>query len=629
MIGKILGNRYEIIEKIGEGGMAKVYKAKCNLLNRFVAVKILKNEYVNNKEFTVKFNSESQSAAKLSHPNIVNIYDIGIEGDINYIIMEYIDGSTLKESILKNAPFDNAEIIEISSQIAEALAHAHKNKIIHRDIKPQNILITKDNRIKVADFGIARAVSDATVVNTSNLMGTVHYASPEQLKGSLVDERTDIYSLGVIMYEMATGQLPYDGDAPITVALKHMNEELIPPNLVNKKILDSLNSIILKTMDKTAAYRYDSAQSLIEDLGISGSGQIDFYNSDFDSGKTTVLPLVKEGGKSRKRVANRNKKNKKSQKHIYSLAILSALILSIIIIIFSSYTFLKDDLFKSEVTIPTLINMPFSEAKDILLEKGLDYVVFEEKYDHSIANGNIIIQEPAADEIVKEGYTVKLTVSLGKIKTRVPNLLNLTNTEAIIAIENNNLAVGDVEYVYNDLPMDTIIKQFPEAGELVDETTPINLMISQGLGVQTFIMPNLIGKTVESAKGNLAELGISLANVKYETNEEIEKDHIISQSVSSGVEISQNTSISLVVSDGSEFFNSKLTKILSIPLSFSSKEAQVKVIMTQDGTKSIVYEGLVKQSEQILSLKIEGNGKALIEVFFDGILAFSREENFE
>ena len=321
MIGKILGNRYEIVEKIGEGGMAKVYKAKCNLLNRFVAVKILKSEFVNNKEFTAKFNSESQSAAKLSHPNIVNIYDIGIEGDINYIIMEYIDGSTLKESILKNAPFKNAEIIEISSQIAAALAHAHKNKIIHRDIKPQNILITKDNRIKVADFGIARAVTDATVVNAANLMGTVHYASPEQLKGSLVDERTDIYSLGVIMYEMATGQLPYDGEAPITVALKHMNEALIPPNLINKKILDSLNSIILKTMDKTAAYRYESAQSLIEDLSISGYSQIDFYNSNFDSGKTTVLPLVKESKGPMKFAANKGKKNKKSQKHIYTFSI--------------------------------------------------------------------------------------------------------------------------------------------------------------------------------------------------------------------------------------------------------------------------------------------------------------------
>ncbi|MBK5251114.1 MAG: Stk1 family PASTA domain-containing Ser/Thr kinase [Peptostreptococcaceae bacterium] len=629
MIGKILGNRYEIVEKIGEGGMAKVYKAKCNLLNRFVAVKILKNEYVNNKEFTAKFNSESQSAAKLSHPNIVNIYDIGIEGDINYIIMEYIDGITLKDSILKNAPFDNAEIIEISSQIAAALAHAHKNKIIHRDIKPQNILFTKDNRIKVADFGIARAVTDATVVNASNLMGTVHYASPEQLKGSLVDERTDIYSLGVIMYEMSTGQLPYDGEAPITVALKHMNEVLIPPNLVNKKILGSLNSIILKTMNKTAAYRYDSAQSLIKDLSISGSGKIDIYNSDFDSGKTTVLPLVKERKKPGKQSGNTNKKNKKSQKHIYSLAILSGLILSILFTIFSSYAFFKGDLFKSEVTIPTLINMPFSEAKSILLENGLDYVVFEEKYDHSIASGNIIIQEPAADEIVKEGYTVKLTVSLGKVKTMVPNLLNLTNTEAIIAIENNNLAVGDVEYVYDDLPIDTVIKQLPEAGELVDETTPINLILSQGLDVKTFMMPNLIGKTVESAKNNLAELGISLANVKYETNKEIEKDRIISQSVSSGSEISQNTSISLVVSDGSELIDDKITKTMMIPLSFSSKEAQVKVVMTHDGTQTIVFENPVKKSEKILSLEIEGNGKALVEVFFDGILAFSQEENFE
>ena len=305
------------------------------------------------------------------------------------------------------------------------------------------------------------------------------------------------------------------------------------------------------------------------------------------------------------------------------------MIVSILFIVFSSYAFFKGDLFKNEVTIPTLINMPFSEAKSLLLENGLDYVIFEEKYDHLIASGNIILQEPVADEIVKEGYTVKLTVSLGKIKTRVPNLLNLTNTEAVIAIENNNLSVGEVEYVYNDLPMDTVIRQIPEAGELVEETTAINLMVSQGLDIKTFIMPDFVGKTVESAKGNLAELGISLANVEYESNEEIEKGHIISQSISSGVEISQNTSISLLVSDGSEFSNNKIVKTMMIPLSFSTDEAQVKVIMTQDDTKSIVFEGLVKQSEQNLSLEIEGNGKALVEVFFDGILAFSQEENFK
>src|SRR6056297_245476 len=625
MIGKILGNRYQIVEKIGEGGMANVYKAKCNLLNRFVAVKILKTEFVNDKEFIAKFNSESQSAAKLSHPNIVNIYDIGIEEDINYIIMEYIEGTTLKESILENAPFENKRIIEIASQIAAALSHAHKNKIIHRDIKPQNILITKDNRIKVADFGIARAVSDATVVNTANLMGTVHYASPEQLKGSLVDERTDIYSLGVIMYEMSTGQLPYVGEAPITVALKHMNEDLIPPKLINTNLSGGINDIIMKTMNKITAYRYESAQSLIDDLCVAGSNKTGFYNSNIDSGKTTILPKVK-GNVSK---ANKRPEKKKRKKHVYTFAILAALLLSIVFILFASYAFLKGDLLKNEVTVPSLIDNTFEEAKNSLSEIGLDYVVFEEKYDRQIGEGNIIMQDPAGGEIVKEDYTVKLTVSLGKMKMKVPNLSNLTNTEAIIAIENNKLAVGEIDYVYSDLPMNVVISHFPEPGILVDEYTPIDLLLSQGQDVQTFIMPNLVGRTIDSAKSNILELDLSIGNITFENSETVEKDRVITQSVPSGTEIEQSTSINLSVSKGSAFQEELVSKTFIIPLSFSSNEAQVKVIMTNEDSQTVIFDDSVKKSEQNLSLNIEGKGKATIEVFFDGTLAFSEEEIFE
>ncbi len=625
MIGKILGNRYQIVEKIGEGGMANVYKAKCNLLNRFVAVKILKTEFVNDKEFIAKFNSESQSAAKLSHPNIVNIYDIGIEEDINYIIMEYIEGTTLKESILENAPFENNRIVDIASQIAAALSHAHKNKIIHRDIKPQNILITKDNRIKVADFGIARAVSDATVVNTANLMGTVHYASPEQLKGSLVDERTDIYSLGVIMYEMSTGQLPYVGEAPITVALKHMNEDLIPPKLINANLSGGINDIIMKTMNKITAYRYESAQSLIDDLCVAGSNKTGFYNSNIDSGKTTILPKVK-GNVSK---ANKRPEKKKRKKHVYTFAILAALLLSIVFILFASYAFLKGDLLKNEVTVPSLIDNTFEEAKNSLSEIGLDYVVFEEKYDRQIGEGNIIMQDPAGGEIVKEDYTVKLTVSLGKMKMKVPNLSNLTNTEAIIAIENNKLAVGEIDYVYSDLPMNVVISHFPEPGILVDEYTPIDLLLSQGQDVQTFIMPNLVGRTIDSAKSNILELDLSIGNITFENSETVEKDRVITQSVPSGTEIEQSTSINLSVSKGSAFQEELVSKTFIIPLSFSSNEAQVKVIMTNEDSQTVIFDDSVKKSEQNLSLNIEGKGKATIEVFFDGTLAFSEEETFE
>ncbi|MCJ7690803.1 MAG: protein kinase, partial [Clostridiaceae bacterium] len=246
MIGRILGSRYELLEKIGEGGMAIVYKAKCRLLNRFVAVKILKEEFSNNIEFMEKFKREAASVASLSSNNIVNIYDVGHEGDVNYIVMEYIKGKTLKQIILQNGSMDSNLVIDYGMQIAKALECAHKNNIIHRDIKPHNILITEDGTVKVTDFGIAKAASSVTMTNTSTVMGSAHYFSPEQAKGSFVDFRTDIYSFGIVLYEMTTGRVPYDAESPVSVALKHIQEPVIPPKNINDRIPSNLNKLIVK-----------------------------------------------------------------------------------------------------------------------------------------------------------------------------------------------------------------------------------------------------------------------------------------------------------------------------------------------------------------------------------------------
>ena len=245
MIGKILGNRYEIVEKIGGGGMALVYKAKCKLLNRYVAIKILRSEFINDEEFINKFRRESQAAASLSHPNIVNIYDVGVEDNIYYIVMEYIKGNTLKQLIREKGKLDANEALDIAIKIADALHHAHENHIVHRDIKPHNILVTEDGRVKVTDFGIARAATTSTVTNTSNVIGSVHYFSPEQARGGYTDENSDIYSLGVVMYEMVTGRLPFEGDSPITVALKHIQEDIELPTSIESSVPKSVESIIL------------------------------------------------------------------------------------------------------------------------------------------------------------------------------------------------------------------------------------------------------------------------------------------------------------------------------------------------------------------------------------------------
>ncbi|EDS77288.1 serine/threonine-protein kinase PrkC [Clostridium botulinum C str. Eklund] len=266
MTGTILGNRYELLQKIGEGGMAEVYKAKCHLLNRYVAVKVLKNQYSDDIEFVNKFKQEASSAASLSHNNIVGIYDIGSENNINYIVMEYIDGKTLKQIINENGSLGYDKSINIAIQIAKALECAHNNNIIHRDVKPHNILVTKDGTIKVTDFGIAKATSSVTITNSDKIIGSAHYISPEQAKGRFVDCKTDIYSLGIILYEMVTGKVPYDGESPVSVALKHVQEELVPPIKVNPNIPESLNKLILKAVEKEPYKRYQSAHDMLIDL---------------------------------------------------------------------------------------------------------------------------------------------------------------------------------------------------------------------------------------------------------------------------------------------------------------------------------------------------------------------------
>ena len=266
MTGTILGNRYELLQKIGEGGMAEVYKAKCHLLNRFVAVKVLKSQYSDDIEFVNKFKQEASSAASLSHNNIVGIYDIGSENNINYIVMEYIDGKTLKQIINENGSLGFNASIDIAIQIAKALECAHNNNIIHRDVKPHNILVTRDGNIKVTDFGIAKATSSVTITNSDKIIGSAHYISPEQAKGRFVDCKTDIYSLGIILYEMVTGKVPYDGESPVSVALKHVQEELVPPIKVNPNIPESLNKLILKAVEKEPYKRYQSAHDMIIDL---------------------------------------------------------------------------------------------------------------------------------------------------------------------------------------------------------------------------------------------------------------------------------------------------------------------------------------------------------------------------
>jgi len=397
MIGTVLGSRYELLEKVGEGGMAIVYKAKCRLLNRFVAVKILKEEFSNNIDFMNKFKKEASSVASLSSNNIVNIYDVGHEGNINYMVMEYIEGKTLKQIIVEHGSMNYDQVIDYGMQIAKALECAHKNNIIHRDIKPHNILVTEDGTVKVTDFGIAKAASSVTITNTSTVMGSAHYFSPEQAKASFVDRRTDIYSFGIVLYEMVTGRVPYDADSPVSVALKHIQEPVVPPREINSNVPENLNKLILKAIEKEPIKRYQTAKEMFLDLQrIQNNSSYTIPTNSMENEYTRVMAPVNVADYEKKEVVNdlnqesnkrsnkrSNKKHKKNNtKMIVSIAIILAIVLaSVLGLMINNSLSSKSPVTKVEdkILVPKIIGLDKADAEQLVVQKGLNFVVAAEK----------------------------------------------------------------------------------------------------------------------------------------------------------------------------------------------------------------------------------------------------------
>ncbi len=553
MKGRLLGDRYEIVEKIGGGGMALVYKAKCKLLNRYVAIKVLRTEFINNEEFINKFRRESQAAASLSHPNIVNIYDVGVEGDIYYIVMEYVKGKTLKELIREKGRLSYEETIDIAIQIARALSHAHKNHIVHRDIKPHNILVSDDGRIKVTDFGIAKAATTSTVTNTSNVIGSVHYFSPEQARGGYTNEKSDIYSLGIVMYEMVTGRVPFEGDSPISVAIKHIQEDIVTPRQFVKTIPESLEKIILKCVEKDQSLRYDSAEELLKDLEkakeLKDGSYVEINN--YDDSPTRVIPAIKDDMLMNKKSNNKNKKDKKnkSNKVITISAILLALVLTSALAV--GFLYIKDYLFVKEVEVPLIVGLHEDVAKQKIESLGLRFVVKKRVYSKDYKEGYIISQDIDPEDKVKVGYPIEVVVSKGEKLVKVPDLLNKYSSDIEVALSRVGLEQGKIVHQFSDIyPEGIIISQEPEPLSMVPEGTKVNFVISQGPKINYVIMPNLIGLNLENAKKEIISNGFVLGEVKYEPNNDVPKNLVTWQSYPAGAEVEENTTIDLIVSSG-------------------------------------------------------------------------------
>lgn len=551
MSSRLLSGRYELLEKIGDGGMAVVYKGKDKLLNRFIAVKILRPEFTKDATFVENFKRESQAAAGLSHPNIVGVYDVGREGNINYIIMELIEGCTLNEIITEEAPMDYRKVIDISKQVASALRVAHKNKIIHRDVKPHNIMITNDGVVKLADFGIARAVNDATLSTGNKIIGSVHYFSPEQARGNYVDERSDIYSLGIVMYEMLTGKVPFDGENPVTVALKHINEEITSPSELVEGIPPALERAVMKATNKYQTNRYSSADELIEELD-----NIDFVTKVVGNSVFVQASDVIEKRNQRKKVMAEEeeeeapkkpeKKKNKKKKIIISVALMLLIVAGGLIVAW------QKGVFSPTKAAPDFLDKTIKEAEVLAEEEGFKIKKGKDVYSSEYPEGRICIQDPEPGTETVKGGTITVNVSKGSKEGMVPNVVGMQEDDVEALLKEYSYKLGNVKWITSPEKAGKVLEQDPVAGTKLDKESEINIVVSDGKGNEKGTVPSLTRQSLEDAKKAIKAAGFKVGNITYEWSDDIGKGYVMWQQYQANSMLDMGTSIDIEVSSGLE-----------------------------------------------------------------------------
>jgi len=649
MTGIVLGNRYELLEKIGEGGMAEVYKARCNKLNRFVAVKILRKQFANNEEISQKFKKEATAIANLSDTNIVNILDVGTQDDIDYIVMELVNGKTLKDVINFNGNLGYNTAIKIALQIAKALDCAHKNNIIHRDIKPQNILITENGDVKVTDFGIAKSTDSTTITNTTSIIGSAHYLSPEQAKGTYIDCRADIYSFGVVLYEMVTGKLPFEGDSPVTVALKHLQEEPIAPKSINSAIPDSLNKLILKAMEKEVIKRYQSAKEIIQDLQkiqqnpdiiiAEKSTQDDQHTIimapvNIDNNKTTNMSKLEDeyyddddyeeeyededddddDDYEEKKVSKKKKSSNSGKK------IIIALVSIIIVIALGSFGFMLSSGSPrvKEVKVPDITGKTLEEAKVILAKLKLELEEGgTEKSDKP--EGTITDIYPKAGTTVQEKTKIKVMISGGIEKLKMPDLREVEVSEARNRLKSMGITNITETEVYNDnYKAGIVIESEPKVKSEVTADTPVKLVVSKGPEQKFSYVPNLIGKESKDAETKLNEVKLVPKIEERETDRENENGKVIDQSISD-TNVEEWTTITIYV--GKYVKPVEMINLDELGLN-GKKVSEVRQILADKGLKVVFDSAGVDEKNDIVT----GYSPAQAEVGSTITLSTKKEE---
>jgi len=612
-VGTILNNRYEIIEMLGQGGMAHVYKAHCHVLNRNVAIKVLRDEFVKDETFIRRFTTEAQAAAALSHANIVSIFDVASEGDLHYIVMELIEGITLKEYIEANKPLDWQTATNFEQQICAALDCAHRNNVIHQDIKPQNILITPEGVLKVTDFGIAHAANSSTIIagDADGAVGSVHYCSPEQARGGYTDAKTDIYSAGVVLYEMLTGSVPFDATTPVAVAMKHIEEEVPSPRVLNPDIPEDLEKVIFKSMNREKRCRYASAADMFRDLSYVFEG-------------ITVSPTVEGGDEEshtsprRKRSTEKDKKEGIKRRNDIFI-ILGSVLAAGIILMLVVFGLLSTGGQKNEVMVPYIVNMTQEEASKVLADNKLELRVDEIVPSTDVPAGSVIEQEPVSGRSVKKGSVVVVRISAGA-DLRVPNVVGYDLEQAVKELEDRGFKVLIRNRQEEGADADEVVGQSPTANSAASRGDSVTIYVNtKGEDV---IVPRLIGMTKGEAERVLREEGLKLGTVK-EKNSSEPKGKIIEQTPEQGATVQPDTAVDIVISNGKseesttpdDPVDQLKEKSISIAVPTDKETTQIRV--EQNGVA--VHDAQHAKSEGVFTLRLRGKGTVKIEIFHNGV----------
>ena len=636
--GKIIGNRYEVLEKIGIGGMATVYKAKDNILKRNVAVKVLRDEFTTDEEFIKRFNTEAQAAASLTHPNIVSIYDVGHEDNLYFIVMELIQGKTLKQIITEDGVLPWKWSINIAIQIASALEIAHKNNIVHRDIKPHNIIITEDGIAKVTDFGIAKAVSNSTITAFGTTIGSVHYFSPEHARGGYTDAKSDIYSLGVVMYEMMTGRVPFDADTPVSIALKHMQEKPVEPIKLNPSIPYAVNKIIMKAMQKEIALRYSSATEMLKDLNIvlkNPDGNTVMPEQNLENSYTQRIPTIQGGEEMNQKEKKVNAFFKKHKKAIMIAIIVLIVILIPVIGFYGTQAILNVGRAK-DVKLPNLVGKTIEEAEQELNKSKLK-IEKKEEFNSEIEAGKIISQNPPFIEnyTVKENSTVEVVVSKGTEMTKVPKIIGMEYEEAEEEIKKYNLQAEKIDKVSKTVEKGIVIEQEPAENTEIKAGEKVKIYVSCGNGLKQIVTQYVIGKTEKDAKELLTKDGLEVEVVNEEDTTK-ENGIVLKQSIEAGKTVDEGTKIIITVNKIAEIKTGKIDinlKSITGGIKLDAEgneinpEATVTVKVTSAGKEETVYNEKHRKDTSTIIFDVKGVGTITIKVYVDDVLKRQTQMN--